>query len=422
MSRLKKLIEDRATAWSQVKDIRARLEADGYKPSDEDNETYERGLADVERLSQDIEREERAERAGRGLDVFTPDQRTTSPRPGDGDHEEPDADPELAYRGAFGEFLRRGIVELDAEQRQLLQRNFSQTKEMRALAAGTSTAGGYTVPKEYLNRMTEAMKDYGGILQVSDVINTADGSQMFWPTNDDTANVGAILGENVQATELDFTFGQMDLNAFIYTSKITRVSFSLLQDSAFDLDTWLPRKQGERIGRAVAGHLVNGTGSGQPQGLVTGLVAAGAIVTSSVSAKVSFDDLITLEHSIDPAYRNSGRQRYLLSDSALMNLRKVKNAQDQYVWQPSTQVGTASAINGHPYTIDNGLDALAASSRSVVFGDIASAYLVRQVAGSQQMRLTERYADFGQVGFLAFMRLDAKVQDANAARVLVTKA
>lgn len=422
--RLRKLLEDRAAAWSQVQDIQARRERDGYKPTDEDGETYTRALDDVDRLSTEIETEERAERQRQLMDGVGSDRRDTNPRPGEGEGEDRSDDPEAqekAYRKAFGAFLRGGLSDLDAASAKMLRDGYVglDRAEARALGVGTGSAGGYTVPTEYLNKMVETMKAFGGILSVAEVITTADGAPMQWATNDDTNNAGALLSENSQVTEQDFTFGTNDLAAWMYTSRAVRASFQILQDSQFDMDSWLPRKLGERIGRALAPHLVTGDGVNKPQGLITGLQSGG---TSSTATGIAYDDLIDLEFSIDGAYRNSPNLRYVFADSALKALRKVKDADGRPLWVPSVTVGVPSTINGKPYITDYNMDAVAAGSKSVIFGDIRAAYVVRQVQGAQVLRLVERYADYGQVGFIGFARYDAAVQDASAARYLTQKA
>ncbi|TKJ24359.1 phage major capsid protein [Blastococcus sp. CCUG 61487] len=413
---LRKKLDQRAALWSQYQDARSRAEKDGA-PNAEDGETRGKLLDDIERLSQEIEEEERSERVERLFEGSDPgEQRGTNPRGGVDEDGEERAKPDEEYRSAFDLYVRRGLGRLDARQQQLLEGRFEQL-DTRAQGVGTDAAGGYAVPKEFVARLVEVAKAFGGILAVADVIPTDTGAPMNWPTEDDTSNMGAILSENTQVTEQDATLGQASLGAYTYTSKMIRASLQFLQDAGIDVEAWLARKVGTRIARALAVHLATGSGTGQPQGLMTGL-SVGA--TAAGAAVISFDDLIELEHSVDPAYRMNGR--YVLADAAIKALRKAKDGNQNYIWQPSTQAGVPSLLNGRPYTIDNGIAAPAASARTVAFGDIREAYVVRQVRGAQVMRLTERYADYLQVGFLGFQRWDAKVQNAAAAKVLVQAA
>lgn len=402
---LTRALEKRANTWSQMQEIQATADREGRSElSAEEREKWDRAEADLTASSQDIERMERMAR----MDTVQRDQLiVASGQPG----AERGTDPETDYRNAFGQFVRRGMSGLDNEQRQLLMTN---SAEVRAQATSPGSAGGYFIPTETLSRITETMKAYGGLLGAANVITTASGNPLNWPTNDDTSNVGAILSENSQITEQDVTLGQKTLGAFTYTSKLVRVSLQLLQDDAFSIDTWLPRKLGERIGRAVAAHLATGVGTTQPEGLFTNATAGKTGAAGQVTS-VTYDDLIDLQHSIDPAYRLSAQ--WAMSDSALKVIRKLKDGNNLPLWEPSTQQGVPSTLLGAPVLIDNGIPVPAASAKSIGYGDINAAYVVRQVAGGQMMRLEERYADYLQVGFFGFLRLDAKPDDGSAFRV-----
>lgn len=314
------------------------------------------------------------------------------------------------YERAFDSYLRRGVAEMNSEQRSILEREF------RDLSVGTNTAGGYTVPPGFSQRITDAMKAFGGMLDVSNVITTDSGQSLVWPTADDTGNVGAILAENNAAPTQDITFGQKTLGAYMYTSKMVKVSFQLLNDSAFDLNAWLPDKFAQRIGRAINAHFTNGTGGGtQPVGLVPNLTV-GKTGATGQTLTVTSDDLIDLIHSIDPAYRNE-RSRFMLADTSVKVVRKLKDTTGQYLWQPGLTSGSPDTLLGYGVKINQDMPAMAANAKSVAFGDFNAAYVIRQVQGVQVLRLNERYADALQVGFLSFARYDGNVDDTNAAKL-----
>ncbi len=415
-ARLRTLLDQRATAWQQVQDIQARREKAGYAPTEEDGETYTRALNDVDKLSKEIEEEERADRIESAMNKPAGDLRATSPISDDSPAGDETKNKEN-YRRAFTAFLRQGMFDMPTEERQLLQKRFVVDPEIRAAAAGTPSAGGYTVPEEFWARVVETLKAFGGIQGLAQVLPTAGGNEIPWPTNDSTAQKGAILGENTQDSELDLVFGTKSIKAHMYTSKIVRVSFQLLQDSGIDIEAFLARKLGERIARILADHLAVGVGTTQPEGLTVGLTLTQETATVG---EIKYDDLVELEHKIDPAYR--ARARYVLHDSVVKAARKMKDLQNRPLWVPQMAGGVPSTINGHEYVVDNSLPTLALGAKPAVFGDIESAYLVRLVNGGQVMRLTERYADYLQVGFLQFQRADAVVQDASAAAALVVKA
>ncbi|MCZ0996360.1 phage major capsid protein [Streptomyces noursei] len=187
------------------------------------------------------------------------------------------------------------------------------------------------------------------------------------------------------------------------------MNWQLLQDSAFGLETWLPRKLGERIGRAVAGYLVTGTGVKQPEGLTT-QVTTGKTGANGQTTSIIFDDLVDLEHSIDPAYRGPNC-RWLMNDSLLKVIRKLKDGENRPLWVPVPVVGMAATINGYQYTVDNKMPVPAASAKSLVFGDFQAGYVVRQVQDVQTIRLNERYAEKLQTGFFGYSRIDGMVDD-----------
>lgn len=412
MPTLQTLLDTRATAWTKAQEFqnRATSEAD---MSAEDRAAWDAALADVERLSTDIEREERHARLALAdysqvIDASGDTEDAEEARARHGGEEGV-----KAYSAAYRSWMREGASELTAEERAVLRTGWVDGRELRAQGVATGAAGGYLVPPEFRAKMVEAMKFYGAMRDVAEVITTQTGATLPWPTNDDTANVGAILAENTQVTEQDVTIGQADIGAFMYTSKLVRVSLQLLQDAAFDLESWLPRKLGERIGRIQNTHFTTGTGTAQPEGVQTNAVIGKTGLVGQTTS-VTYDDLIDLIHSIDPAYRNSGRARFMLNDLTLATVRKLKDGQNRPLWEPSVQVGVPDGLLGYAYTVNQDMPVMAANARSVLFGDFFAGYLIRDVQDVQMLRLAERYADYLQVGFLGFARADGTPQDTAA--------
>lgn len=345
----------------------------------------------------------------------------TRETPAEGDRRtppSPTADP--TYTRAFSSFLRYGSAGMEADERAILRSGAGEiTPEMRAAGVGTGTAGGYFVPQGFRQKVVETLKAYGSVQRNSEVITTTTGATLPWPTNDDTGNVGAILSENTQVTEQDVTLGQAQLGAYTYTSKLVRVSLQLIQDSAFDIDTWLPRKLGERIGRATNAHFTTGTGTAQPQGIVTG-ATIGKTGATGQTTSVIYNDLVDLVRSVDPAYRNE-RSRFMAHDLSLGVIQKLRDDSGgaglgRPLWEPSIQIGVPDTLMGYAVETNNDMPVMAANAKSILFGDFQTAYVVRLVLGLQMLRLEERYADFLQVGFLGFLRTDGLTQDANAVK------
>lgn len=406
---IKDLKEKRANVWSQANEL---LEQKNDDWTAEDQSTWDNYNSELDALSGQIERSEKL------LGIDTKFEEIDDKR------EEETGTPKDQYKETFDRYMKRGMSALEESDKQTLLRGFvpNTADEQRALSVGTDSAGGYTVPEGFWNKITETMKAYGGVQEVSNVITTATGQNLPWMTNNDTTNVGAILAENTQISEQDVVFGTKSLGAYLYTSNLIRVSYQLMQDSAIDIESFLARKMGERLGRIHNQHQTTGTGSSQPQGVVTG--ATTGKTTASATA-ITFEEIVDLVHSIDPAYRAAGRPRFMFHDSILAYLRKIKDDSGgagvgRPLWEPSVQVGEPSTIYGYPYTVNQDMaSTVATTNTTALFGDFNAGYIVRRVKDVSVLRLDERYADYLQVGWFAYDRQDSIVDDANAFKALV---
>lgn len=409
MPTTQQLREQRANLWSQMTEIMDRPDRTA-----DDNQTYDRMEAEYDNLDAEIERAERHE--ARSAANNRVDRSGVVARGGDGAELEVDE----KYKAAFNRFLRNGITGLDHADTALMRGRYEQFQN--AAGVGTGSAGGYVVPPAFRDAMVETMKWYGPMLTVAETITTDSGANLPWPTNDDTANVGAILAENTQISEQDVTLGTASIDAYMYTSKLVRVSYQLLQDRP-DFDTWLARKLGERVGRIWNQHFTTGTGVSQPDGIVTsatvGVTGTGSFATTG---GISYDNIIDLEESLDPAYGGGQGLQFMVHQTARKALRKLKDSQGRYLWEPSLQAGRPANLDGYEVILNNDMATLAASSKSVLFGNIREAYVIRMVKDIQTARLSERYADFLQVGFFGFARADGTMQNASAVRVFQTTA
>jgi HK97 family phage major capsid protein len=411
------LVEQRNNTWSQMTELIDSAEAAGRPLSAEERQTYERLEKAFDDTDAEIELRKRHAKRGEENDRVD---RTgvVSPAPGGGDDPDNRSEAEI-YAEAFKIFVQNGMTELDREQRAALRSGFvkSDPKEIRAAQGiGTTTAGGYLVPEGFRQQIVERMKAYGAVQQVAQVLNTSTGAPLPWPTNDDTGNVGALLAENTAATEQDLTLGTAQLGAYKYTSKLVRVSLEFLQDVDWlDAEGFLRRKFAERLGRIHNQHFTTGTGTAQPQGIVTGATTG---VTAASATAITADELIDLQHSVDPAYRNE-RSKFMLSDTALKGVRKLKAAgTGEYLFQVSTSADMPNLLAGSPYVVNQDMAVPATGVKSVLYGDFEAGYVIRLVKAFELIRLDERFAEFGQVGFIAFDRADGLVQDANAYKAL----
>ena len=407
--------EKRANLFEQLKEINDRT---SYDPQGQDLEQLNRIDSELDREDAIIERIE-AENA-REASYNRVDRTGVVP----GRSGEPVDDDAAAYRAAWSDMLRNGLQDMDADSRKILNAGRTNLPK-NAAGVGTGGAGGYAVPPAFRDQFIQALKYYGPMLAEAETIETETGATMPWPTNDDTGNVGAILAENTQVTEQDVTLGQAQIQAYMYTSKLVRVSFQLIQDLP-TFDSWLIERLAERIGRILNAHFTTGTGTSQPNGIVTGgtvgVTGTGSFATTGVLGSGKGDGIIDLVESLDPAYGASSNLKFMGHQQVRRALRKLQDTQGRYMWEISLQSGVPDSLLGYQFLVNNDMAVPAASSKSLLFGDIRTAYLARIVRELTTLRLTERYADFLQVGFLAFERADGQVQNANAYRIYQTSA
>jgi len=408
MPTIQQLREQRANAWSQMQEVYDRAEREGRDLSAEERQTYDRAEADLDRLGDEITRRERHENRVTEFDQIEKPGAAATVTTDAGD------EPTRGYTDAFARYMRLGVSALDSEDQKVLRAGWVEGPK-NAAGVGTGAAGGYTVPPAFRQKIVETINYVAAMRQFAEVINTETGANLPWPTVNDTANEGAILAENTQVTEQDVTFGQASLDAYMYTSKLVRVSLQLLNDNAFDLDSWLASALGARIGRIQNRHFTVGTGTGEPDGIVTSATVGVTGATGSTTS-VSYDNLVDLVDSIDPAYLNTGNARFMMSQSARKVIRKLKDSQNRPLWEPSTQAGVPDTLLGYPVTLNNYVPVPDASAKSIVFGDIREAYVIRDVQDFALLRLSERYADYLQVGFLGFQRSDGTLQNGSAVR------
>ena len=295
------------------------------------------------------------------------------------------------------------------------------------MSTGTQTEGGYTVQDEVAKSVLDALKSFGGMRAVSDVFTTTSGGPLEYPTSDGTAEEGEIVDQNVAASDLDVSFGLRSLPAYKYSSKVVTVPIELLMDSNVDIEAFIRARLATRLGRITNKHFTTGTGASQPNGIVTaastGVTAANS--TSQVTA-VKYDSLVDLQHSVDPAYRELGNCRWMFNDSTLKSLRKIVDGSSRPIFVPGYEMGVPGGMPdrllGDPITINQSVATMAASAKSILYGDF-SFYKIRDVMGIELQRYTDSaYAKKGQVGFLAFLRSGGNLIDVGGAVKLFVNA
>jgi HK97 family phage major capsid protein len=327
---------------------------------------------------------------------------------------------------AFGQWVRFGLDGLNSEQRHTMAtarrlidvRDYHDIPaEVRALST-TGSAGGYMIPQGFSNELEKALKAFGGMRQAARLFPTPDGRDIPWPTVDDTSNVGELLAENAAAASQDVTFGIVTLKAYKYSSKVVLVSNELLQDSFFDVNSVLRDLLAERIGRITNTHLTTGDGSGKPKGVVVE-AGLGATGVPGETLTMIYEDFVELEHSVDPLYRAGAS--FMFADSTLKMAKKIKDTLGRPIFVPGVETRAYDTILGYPFVINQDVAAQGVSHKSALFGNF-SKYLIRDVQEFVLLRLVERYAEYGQVGFLAFARCDGRAIQPAALKYFINSA
>ena len=340
------------------------------------------------------------------------------PNPGDAEARAEDQAVDPEYREVFRKVIS-GVMpsELEPEERAVLKRGVAKF-ESRAQSTSNS-AGGYTVPTTLYDQIVISMALWGPVYDdvICAAINPTSGGQSNMPTIDDTGVAVAKHAEGVALTDdggVDVTVGQKVLNAYLFDTEFVKWSIELSQDSIFNWEALLGALLGERMGRRANTELTVGDGSGDPNGIVT---ASSLGVTAASSTGLTFDEIIDLEHSVDPAYRASPKARFMFADSSLKVLRKLKHGEGRYRWNAGdTTKGVAPTLNGRYYSINQAMAAVATTNKSVIFGDFGK-YFVRKVGSPVIGVMRERF--WPDLGIAGLIRFDGELGDTAAVKHLI---
>ncbi len=312
------------------------------------------------------------------------------------------------HLNAFWKLMKNGEKLITPEEWGVLRNTMS---------VGTAAQGGYTVPTEIATSVADALKAYGGMREVAEVFRTTSGNDINFPTSDGTSETGELIGENTTATGADPSFGVVTLKTYKFSSKVVAVPFELLQDTSIDMEGFIRSRLATRLGRVTNTYFTTGTGTAQPNGIVTA-AGSGKVGTTGQTATVIFEDLVDLVHSVDPAYRALGKCRFMMNDASLKVIRKLKDSQGRPIFLPGYD-GLAGpmpdTLLGYPITINQDVATMAANAKSILFGDF-SYYKIRDAMDMQMFRFDDSaYIKLGQIGFLAWMRSGGNFVDVGGA-------
>lgn len=380
MNKIIELQEKRAKIWKQAKDFLNERQAKSDILSAEDNATYERMEKDVVDLGKEIDRLNKQAAIDNELNQPTTNAIVGAPTLGK------ESGAKDQYDQLFWNMMRGNV----------------SANVMNALKEGSDSDGGYLVPDEFENQLIQKLHQENVLRSISHVIQTSSGDHKIPVVASE--GTASWLDEEAAYTESNSSFGQVTLGAHKLGTLI-KVSDELLNDSAFDLTNYISTEFARRLGDSEEEAFLTGNGTGRPTGILNDSNGAKDGVTAAAADAITFDELIDLFYSLKEPYHKNAV--FLMNDSTVKAVRKLKDQNGQYIWQPSVQLGTPDMILNRPVFTSQYMPTLSAGNKIALFGDF-SYYWIADRQGRTFKRLNELYAVNGQVGFLGSQRVDAK--------------
>ena len=399
MSKILELREKRAKAWDAAKAfLDSKRGTDGLL-SAEDVATYEKMEADVVNLGKEIDRLERQQALDAELNkpVNTP----ITGKPGQPNPENKTGRASDEYKRAFWNAMRSKTAGYEV---------------LNALQVGTDSEGGYLVPDEFERTLVEALQEENIFRTMAKIIQTASGDRKIPVVA--SKGTASWVDEEGAIPESDDAFGQVSIGAYKLATMI-KVSEELLNDSVFNLESYIAREFARRIGAKEEESFFIGNGTGKPTGIFNATGGAELGVTAASATAITVDEIMDLFYSLKSPYRKNAV--FVMNDSTVKAIRKLKDGNGQYLWQPSISAGQPDTILNRPVKTSAYVPAIAAGAKTIAFGDFGY-YWIADRQGRSFQRLNELYAATGQVGFKATQRVDGKLILSEAIKVLQMKA
>ena len=398
MNKILELREKRAKLWDSTKAFLDSRRNENGLLSAEDTATYEKMEADVVSLGKEIDRLER--QAVLDLELSKPTTAAITNKPSQHQETEKTGRASSEYKAAFWKAMK----------------NKNSFDVQNALQVGTDSEGGYLVPDEFERTLVEALQEENIFRQLATVITTSSGDRKIPVVA--TKGTASWVDEEGAIPESDDAFGQVSIGAYKLATMI-KVSEELLNDSVFNLEQYIAKEFGRRIGAKEEEAFFVGDGTGKPTGIFNTTGGAGVGITTASASAITIDEIMDLFYSLKSPYRKNAV--FVTNDATVKSIRKLKDGNGQYLWQPSVTAGQPDTILNRPMKTSTNVPVIAAAAKTIAFGDF-SYYWVADRQGRAFQRLNELYAATGQVGFKATQRVDGKLILAEAVKVLQMKA
>ena len=398
MKELMEMRDKRVQSWNAAKAFLESHRGEDGTLSAEDDAIFNKMMDDVDKLGKEIVRLEKMEAMDVEMSKATSKPLTSAPTTRMED--EP-----VSKTGRGGNGYAKNFWNA--------MRSKSVSHEvLNALQVGTDSEGGYLVPDEYERTLIEALEDQNIFRQLAHVIHTSSGDRKIPVVA--SKGTASWIDEEAQYPESDDAFGQVSIGAYKLATMI-KISEELLNDSVFDMPAYIAKEFARRIGAAEEEAFFTGNGTGKPLGILAATGGAETGVTAAAADKITMDEVIDLFYSLRAPYRRNAV--FIMNDATVKALRKLKDGQGQYLWQPSITAGTPDTILNRPVYTSGFMPTLATGNKTILFGDLGY-YWGADREGRSFKRLNELYAPTGQVGFLASQRVDGKLILPEAVKVL----
>jgi len=396
---INELIEKRANLWKAMDAFLKAQTNDKGVLSEEDDAKYAAMEHDFDNLSKEIKRLEKRNAIEAELNM--PVNRPIVGKPMVEDEDEKTGRASKNYKKSFWNVMRSKTVRPEVAD---------------ALQIGTDSEGGYLVPDEFENTLVEALEEENIFRKLAHVINTSSGDRKI-PV---VASKGSAswVDEEGTISDSDDAFNQVSIGAYKLGTLI-KVSNELLNDSAFNLESYISKEFGRRIGSKEEEAFFTGNGTGKPIGIFNATGGAEVGVTAASATAITADEIIDLFYSLKAPYRK--KAVWILNDSTIKAIRKLKDTTGNYLWQPALTAGTPDTILGRPVYTSSYVPTIAAGAKTIAFGDF-SYYWIADRQGRIFKKLNELYAATDQTGFVATQRVDGKLVLPEAIKVLQQKA
>ncbi len=400
MSKINELRTQRAKAWEKAQAFLTANRDERGILSDENVKIYEGLEQDIVNLGKEIDRQERLDAMEREMAAPVSTPITEKP--------ENTKKPDTKVGRASDAYTKAFWTQVRAKD--------GVPYEVRnALSEGVDSEGGYLVPDEFENTLVSGMEEEGSIRSLAHVFTTSNGVHKIPVVR--TKGTANWIDEGGSYGDSDDVFGQEQIDAH-KVGTVIKVSEELLNDSAFDLEKYFQEEFARRIGAKEEEAFIVGDGNKKPTGILNATGGAEIGVTAASEKAITADEIIDLYYSIKAPYRQ--KAVWVMNDSTVRAIRKLKDGNGNYLWQPAIREGDPNTLMGKKILTSPYMPEIASGQKVVLFGDF-SYYWIGDRQGITFKRLNERYADMGQVGFLASKRVDGKLVLPEAVKVLQMK-